>query len=348
MPLAFVTPSIDVMETWTTGRRLGIALSAIAAISIAFLLFAGGQVHTILSTVGSSVGTPSTVGGDTTGATVPDPAQPPPAGGGDTASTSDFVDVSRIDLQIIKTGTVDLEVNVVPDAVSTASARITALGGYVSGSQQTGDGDTVHASVTYRVPAARWEDALAAIRAVALRVVDEKTETQDVTGQVVDLGARITNLQATERALQAIMDKATKIADVLSVQSELTTVRGEIEQATADRQHLTEQAAFSTLTVGFGLKTQPAVVVARQGFDPQAQVDRASAKLVDILQAVATAGIWFGIVWLPVLLAVGIIALLLGLGVRWGLALRDGTGGGRSGPPGPGSWADVPPGVEGR
>ena len=37
------------------------------------------------------------------------------------------------------------------------------------------------------------------------------------------------------------------------------------------------------------------------------EVDQASASLVDVLQAVATAGIWFGIVWLPVLFALAIV-----------------------------------------
>jgi hypothetical protein len=133
-----------------------------------------------------------------------------------------------------------------------------------------------------------------------------------VTGQVVDLTARITNLQATERALQGIMTKATKIADILAVQAELTTVRGDIEQATAEKQHLQEQASLSTLTVGFGLKPTAAVVISQQKFDPRDQVDQATASLVDILQGLATAGIWFGIVWLPILLALGLLA-----GIAW-------------------------------
>src|SRR5665811_879405 len=69
------------------------------------------------------------------------------------------------------------------------------------------------------------------------QVLGEQSQTEDVTTQIVDLSARITNLEATEAALQAIMLKATKIADVLAVQQQLTDTRGQIEQATADRKH---------------------------------------------------------------------------------------------------------------
>jgi hypothetical protein len=130
--------------------------------------------------------------------------------------------------------------------------------------------------------------------------VTERTGTEDVTGQVVDLRARIANLQATERALQGIMTQATKIADVLAVQAELTQVRGQIEAATAQKQHLEQQAAYSTLSVRFGLEPEPAIAVAQDKFDPGSEVDRATASLVEILQGLARAGIWFGIVWLPI------------------------------------------------
>jgi hypothetical protein len=269
-----------------------------------------------------------------------------PAGGPGTASdgSAPLYDVARPDLLIIKTGTMSLQVDDVVAAVDAANAKVVALGGYASGSSQGGDGESLTASVTYRIPVAQWDAAVAALRAIATKVVDAQTQTQDVTGQVVDLGARLTNLQATERALQEIMTRATKISDVLDVQAQLTTVRGEIEQATAEKQHLQEQAAFSTLTVAFGLKPVAAVVQSQQSFDPGGEIDRASAALVTILQGLATAGIWFAIVWLPVVLVVGAVALV----VLWALRRRrstraDGTDAPPSGPPAPPADLAAPP-----
>lgn len=215
----------------------------------------------------------------------------------------------QTDLLVIKTGSLELGVNAIDSALAQASAKIAGLNGYVSASQRSGDGDQAAASVTYRIPARNWDSALGALRSLADKVLGEQTQTVEVTGQVIDLAARITNLQATEKALQAIMTQATKISDVLAVQQQLTDVRGQIEQLTAEKQHLQEQAAFGTLTVGWTLAT-PAVVQAQGRFDPAKEVDRASASLVGLGQALATAGIWFGIVWLPVLLLLGIVSLV--------------------------------------
>ncbi|HET9851467.1 MAG TPA: DUF4349 domain-containing protein [Candidatus Limnocylindrales bacterium] len=216
-------------------------------------------------------------------------------------------------LLIIKTGTMTLQVAGIDAAITAATQQIDALGGYSSASQRSGDGDDAYASITFRIPVARWEEALTGLHGLAEKVLDEQTGTQDVTDQVVDLAARIRNLQATEAALQAIMAQAKEIKDVLAVQAQLTETRGEIERLTAEKGNFEAQAAFSTLTVAFSLKPNP-VLAETKGFDPATEVDQASASLVGVVQALATAGIWFAIVWVPILLALAIV-LVVGLAV---------------------------------
>ena len=286
-------------------RRVSTRLMALAVVVLVAACGGSAGAAPILSTAGPG---PADEGNGF------QPASGPTGQGTDTTGSTgnrdQVLDFARADLLIIKIGTMDLQVKDVGAASGAAASAIAALGGYISGSQQFGDGDGLTASITYRIPSDRWDDALRAMRSLAIKIVNESTQTQDVTGQVVDLTARITNLKVTERALQAIMTRATKISDILDVQAELTKVRGDIEQATAEKQHLQEQASYSTLTVNFGLQPTAAVVISQQKFDPKDQVDRATANLVDILQGLATAGIWFAIVWLPILIVLGLFALL--------------------------------------
>jgi hypothetical protein len=130
----------------------------------------------------------------------------------------------------------------------------------------------------------------------------------EVTAQVRDLDARITNLRASEAALLKIMDQATRISDILEVQSQLSSVRGEIEQLESERKHLADQAAQGTLTASFVLAPTPIQTTA-QGWDAGAEVANAVAALVEMGQGVASGAIWFAIVILPVLL-VGLVILL--------------------------------------
>lgn len=307
-----------------------IALGAIILGSLLVFGMLGTQVSGILSTVGASVGPPG--GGQDIGSGGNDSDDD--GGGGDNTDGGNgnggsgsgtgglagggVIPGAPLDAPlIIKTGSLTLRVAEINAAVTGATKQVAALGGYASGSDRAGTGDDTEATISFRLPAERWDQGLDAIRALADEVLAEQTRTEDVTSQIVDLRARIRNLQATEAALQAIMVRATLIKDVLAVQAELTTVRGKIEQLTAEQAHLEEQAAYSTLTVTFVREPTPVLVVQQNQFDPATEAERASARFVSILQRVAKAGIWFGIVWLPILVALAFGAVITFVVLRW-------------------------------
>ena len=208
---------------------------------------------------------------------------------------------------IVRTGSISIEVPKIDPAILQVRTAIAGMGGYVSDSDESNQADQQSASVTYRVPVARWQDALDAISGIATKVDSSKSNAVEVTGQVLDLGARIDNLRTTETALQAIMVRATKISDVLAVESQLSDVQGQIEQLSTQQAHLKDQASLATLSVLFALPPTPDTVVTSRGWDPGAQLDQASSALLSIGQNVASAGIWLIVVGLPV----GVAALVV-------------------------------------
>ena len=230
--------------------------------------------------------------------------------GGDTPTGSGATAPESSGPLNVRTGQLDLQVTDLEAAIRAAESAVTAVGGYVAGSQRSGDAERASASVIFRIPAVHWTDTLDALRKLGTKVLGEQTSSQEVTSQVVDLGARLANLRVTETALQAIMDKATKIPDVLAVQEQLTTVRQQIEELTAQKQTLENQAALSTLTVNLTPPPAVAVTQVREGWDPAREVDQAAAALVGLGQGIAGAGIWLLIVWLPIVLVVGLLALI--------------------------------------
>jgi len=212
---------------------------------------------------------------------------------------------SLADQRIIKTGEVTLEVPDVAKALARVRAMAVELGGYVGGSQ-AGTRDEA-AILTLRIPSDRFEDALSRLHALDGDVVVEATSEQDVTSTVVDLEARIANLQASETQYRALLGQAVKIEDILAVQTRLDDVRGQIEQLQAQHKELTGLADLSTLTV----RLIPSALQQAAGhWDPGKTVSDAFAALVDVGQAVGDGAIWFVIVWLPALVGLGLVVLL--------------------------------------
>jgi Domain of unknown function (DUF4349) len=297
-------------------NRPSMALGAILVMaSVALLACSGGASSARLSTVGSAV-----QGGgayrDGTGGAAPSAA--PAAATAAPAEAPNAPGQTVDDAKIVRTGSIELQVTDVVKATQTARDGIRDMGGYIGASQTSTEDEHPVATITYRIPVDRWEDALDLLRGLtgqSTKVLSEQTQAVEVTGAVVDLEARIRNLRASEAALQGIASKAVRISDVLEIQAQLTTVRGEIEQLNAQLKELSDRAAYATLTASF-MTQVVAVEAAAKGWEPAKVVDEATASLVNILQALTTAGIWFAIVWLPILVGLALIGLAAGIILR--------------------------------
>lgn len=273
------------------------------------LVFMGGQTSKILSTVGASVSN-----GDPGIASAPE-AQPAPtsapAGGPEIASADALAPAPG--LLIVHTGKLAVRVDAIPAVLDRVSSIVTRAGGYVAASRTSGTGAGATATVDLRVPAARWDETLTAVRGIGT-VLDQEIGSDEVTGQVLDLDARVANLRATEAALQAIMAKATKIDDILAVQKQLTDTRGEIEQLTAKAAGLRDRAAFGSLSLTLSLPAPAATTAPVPSrppvWDPGRDAALAGGTLVRIGQLGTTGGIWLAIVGLPI-----VVAILLALGL---------------------------------
>lgn len=187
---------------------------------------------------------PIAPGGGGGGGSAPAPATaPPPAGTDGTGS------IGTVAPLIVKTAELSI---VVPrgrftDAFAKASAVASPLGGYVESSSTSGT-RSKSGELTIRVPADRFDAALAALRPLG-RIESQAIEGQDVTAQYVDLTARLHTWQAQEQALLRLMAKATSVSDTLRVQAQLQHVQLTIEQLKGQIRVMRNRAANATITV---------------------------------------------------------------------------------------------------
>lgn len=314
-----------------TGRRLLFLVAGllVGGAVVVGTLFNGGRVSTILSTVGRAIDTPGSGTGSRPTAGAAQQATPRPAATNGRVANAAPLPVAG--LLIVRTGTITLEIPDVEAAIRAAEGAVARGGGYVEGSTRSAGDVAAGATVGYRIPSSAWNVTVDEIRRIATTIRAEEIKTEEVSGQVVDLGARIANLRTTEAALQAIMARATAIKDVLDVQEQLTATREEIERLVASKADFEDRASFGSLTVTFELPPRPKPTpapVASPGWNPGADVEEATGRLVSIGQATTSLGIWLAIVGLPLLIAGSIIAfvsLQLVRLARWVLARREPT-----------------------
>ena len=146
--------------------------------------------------------------------------------------------------RVVKHATLDVRVGAkhLGDQFAKAQSLAGFLGGYVEQSDQSRG----LASITMRVPAARFDEAVARLGGLG-RVTDRSERGEDVSANFSDLEARIRNLSAQEGVLQDLMRQARSIPDTITVQQQLSQVRGEIEQLTGQRNLLDNQTSLATV-----------------------------------------------------------------------------------------------------
>jgi hypothetical protein len=201
---------------------------------------------------------------------------------------------------IIRTANLALKVEETEQAVAQIKSIATSLGGYVADSNIWRSDEKLRGTVTIRVPAESLDAAMEQIKGLAIEVERESVSGQDVTEEYTDLDARLRNLEATEKELLELLtevrEKTRKAEDVLAVHRELTSIRGEIEQAKGRMQYLERMTDLATVTV----ELIPKEAIVRAGWAPGGTLQDALRGLVRALQTLADVVIWVVVFVLPI------------------------------------------------
>jgi hypothetical protein len=203
---------------------------------------------------------------------------------------------------LIQTGNVMLRATD-PWAVSDSVQAIAAgLGGDVISLSQSGSGDDRSAMLTFRVPQARFNDALRQIRDIAdIEVLSSSVQGQDVTDQFIDLEARLKVKLAEEQRYVVLLGRAEAIEDILRIDQVLSQVRTQIEQLTAQINVIKARTTYSTIVVQvIPLLAEPTTTAGQ--YDPARTLERAVAALSSLMRVAADALIWALVfAWLPLI-----------------------------------------------
>lgn len=217
---------------------------------------------------------------------------------GKAAATPTTVNTER---QIIKTGYVSMQVEDVTKSAFDVHALIKKRNGLISSEDTQSSGDMTYSNITAQIPASDLDAFIADVSALGT-VTSINVNAQDVTTQVVDLDARIKALQTSIDRLTQLLAEASRIEDLLAIETQLAQRQAELDALTAQRTYLADQVAMSTITVSLSPVTQIADVDA-PGFLSGLQSGWA-AFLSLIMVAVTAVGFF-----LPFLLVLAIIAI---------------------------------------
>lgn len=156
---------------------------------------------------------------------------------------------------VIRTADMTVTATGVSAAADRARAIVTGVGGSVDGDDRTA-GTHPSATMTLRVPPAQLDDVLSRLAALG-KEQTRHLSTQDVTTQVADVDSRVRSAVAAISRLRDLYARATRVADIIDIESQLTQRESDLESLEAQQRALAGQIAMATVTLSLVTPATP-------------------------------------------------------------------------------------------
>ena len=172
--------------------------------------------------------------------------------------------------QIISQASLDLEVNDVNAAATQLRGLVESFGGFIEHVSTSGGPNPEYGSAVVRVPGDRFLDALDSIERLG-KALGQTLGQRDVTGEAIDLEARLKSERSAEESLLKLLERAVSVSDVLTVERELSRVRADIERLQGQLEFIQRSVALATIAVSFVLP--PGAIPSAPSASLQIEVD---------------------------------------------------------------------------
>lgn len=216
---------------------------------------------------------------------------------------------------IIRTGTMNLEIETYSEAETKINDLVKNLNGYISGSSSSlNAAGKKQGTMTIKVPAEKFDELIARLAEIGT-ISSQNITSSDVTEEYIDLAARLKTERELEQRLITLLDtKAGSLSDIIEIESKLATVRQKIESVEGRMKFLRSQASFSTLTVSI---FEPSLLETSSGGGFFYEIGQAFKDGLEGFTEVLKTIIIAAIALLPLIVFLGILVFVVIKGIKW-------------------------------
>ncbi|SHN55859.1 DUF4349 domain-containing protein [Desulfitobacterium chlororespirans] len=206
-----------------------------------------------------------------------------------------------------------IQVEDVSQALTRVTQEITSLGGYVVNSSESSYQNNSSAYATFKIPSQQLEGFKGRLAEYG-KVLNNSTDSLDVTNEYYDTQSKLRNLQAQETRYLEILKEAKTVDEILHIESYLSSTRMQIEQLQGQVKLWDHQVAYSTVSINF--QNTPNPVSVDEPWRPVAWANTWQAAQDAVLKTISST--WNGINYLVVGIAYA-LPYLLGGAVLFGV-----------------------------
>ena len=183
-----------------------------------------------------------------TAAPVTGMAPPPPI---DEISAADATATIKIPEKIIKTADITCRVEDYKKARTDIERIVKKSNGYIASENEQNNSHSINNYMVVRVLNKDFDALVSNLVGVAKEVTNKNISTRDVTAEFVDIQTRLKTKKEIEKRYIELLQKATKIQDILDIEEKIRVLREEIESKEGQLKYLSDQVSYSTINLNF-------------------------------------------------------------------------------------------------
>lgn len=174
------------------------------------------------------------------------------SGAGDSGATrANSARVLPVDRSVVYRGQLTVRVRDVAAAIARAESLVSGAEGLVFAEQSSrspGRRGEATAQLTVKVPPTQFRPTLDAFGRLG-RELSRTQSAEDVTTQVVDVASRLRSQRRSVARIQALLDRATTIGEIVRVEGELARREADLESLEAQQAKLDSLTDLATIDV---------------------------------------------------------------------------------------------------
>lgn len=158
---------------------------------------------------------------------------------------------SEIPQKIIKQASLRFETNDLEDTFKQIQTAIITNKASIQNDSEGKTDDNIYRTLTIRVPSQNFDPFINAVSKGVSYFEQKEISAENVTEQYIDLTSRLNTKRKLEARYLEILQKATKISEILEIEKQISAIREEIEAKEGQLKYLESRVSESTVTISF-------------------------------------------------------------------------------------------------
>jgi len=157
----------------------------------------------------------------------------------------------KIEQKIIKEATLRFETDNLENTYDQIQKATTVSKARIINDSEGKDYSTVFRNLTIKVPSQNFDRFISEISKGVSYFEVKNISAEDVTEEFIDLTSRLNTKKKLEERYLQILQKATKVSEILEIEKQISAIREEIEAKEGQLKYLESRVSESTVTIEF-------------------------------------------------------------------------------------------------